>query len=44
MVLVIILYICTKFCEIITKDFKVFCEDTISILKFAKGHYSIKCR
>ena len=33
------LYICTKFCENISKDLGVI---AISIVKFAKGHNSVK--
>ena len=34
-------YDCTKFCENISKELG-YCADKISIVKFAKGHNSIK--
>ena len=38
----IMLYICTKFCENISKEFGGYYADTIAIVKFAKGHNSVK--
>ena len=38
----IMLYISTKFCEIISKRYQSYRVDTISILKIAKGNNSAK--
>ena len=36
------LYICNKFCENISKRFQSYWADTISKLKFSKGHNALK--
>ena len=36
------LYICTKFCELISNGIKSYRADTISILKITKGNNSAK--